>query len=192
MTATTSLHRPLVQRDRKPAFALPARAFAPARAALLVLLALVLPLVSGCGERAWQRSMLVSLETTRIGTEAAWSIAIENQRTSEAAAINDGAARAAGLEEAARLVILAEVQRELATVRARSHAVYARFRLVRQLHATAVAAFDAYRAGRGTRASFFAAMDPLLDAWRALQEILPNRGRPDAPADQPAPVTEDP
>lgn len=192
MTTATSLQHLSVQRDLKPVLAPLRRARAWQHAALVVLLTMVLPLASGCGERAWQRGMLVSLETTRIGTEAAWSIAIENQRTSEAAAINDGAARAAGLEEAARLVILAEVQRELAVVRKRAHVVHARFRLVRQLHATAVAAFDAYRAGRGTRASFFAAMDPLLDAWRALQEILPNRGRPDAPADQPAPVTEDP
>lgn len=187
MTTATSLQHPVVHRDLKPAFA---KGWAPVRA--LVVLLTLLALVPGCGERAWQRSMLVSLETTRIGTEAAWSIAIENQRTSEAAVINDGAARAAGLEEAARLVILAEVQRELAAVRKRAHVAHARFRLVRQLHVTAVAAFDAYRAGRGTRASFFAAMDPLLDAWRALQEVLPNRGRPDAPADQPAPVTEDP
>lgn len=159
---------------------------------LLIVMLVCASVLTGCGERAWQRATIVTLETTRIGTEAAWAIAIENQRTSEAAVINDGAARAAGLEDAERLAILAEVQRELAAVRTRSHAVYAHFRLVRQLHATAVAAFDAYRAGRGTRASFFAAMEPLLDAWRALQEILPNRGRPDAPAGQTAPVTEDP
>lgn len=145
-------------------------------------------LVSGCAEGAWRRSVEVSLDVTRIAVDGSWALTIEHQASAEEAIILDGAARAVGLEPVARQAILEEVQQLLLLVRQRHHVWYSAFATIRHLHEAAVAAYEAYRNGRGTRAAFFAAMTPLLEAWRELQELLPNRGQPDVPGPTPGPL----
>lgn len=165
-------------------------AFARLHVYLLAVLLALGATSAGCAEQTWRSTTEVLLEGVRIGVDGSWAVAIEHQGAAESAAINAGAVRAAGLDADGRQAVLEEVQRELLLIRQRHHEWYGKFRFIRQLHATAVAAYEAYRNGRGTRAAFFAAMEPLLGAWHELQALLPSRGQPDVPvADAAAPTS---
>lgn len=159
---------------------------APLRALMRGMLVLSLGVAAassaGCATRTWERSVDISLDVTRIAVDGSWALTIDHQRVAEEAAISAGAQRAIGGTPEERQAILADVQLELVLVRQRHHAWYGRYQAIRHLHGTAVAALEAYHAGRGTRGAVLAAMGPLLEAWRALQETLPGRGNPDAPA----------
>lgn len=162
--------------------ALPHVALRALRSSVLTLLLCALPLGGvGCAERAWQRGAEMTLEMTRIAVDGSWSLTLDHQRFAEEAALQDAARRAVGRGPEERQTVLEDLQGQLLLIRQRHHVWYEKYGLIRSLHTTAVAAFEAYRAGRGSRGAFLAALEPLLDAWRALQEVLPNRGRPDVP-----------
>lgn len=149
---------------------------AHARAAVVLLWSLV---VTGCGldlEQATRQTLAM----TQLSVTAGWDVAIEHQRTAELLVIAEGAQRAAGQDQATREAVLAEVQAELSAIRARHHAWYAGFRLVRSLHTGAVRAFEAYTEGSGTREALMTSLAALMDAWADLQALLP--GRSEAPA----------
>ena len=137
-----------------------------------ILLALMCLCMPACTHGRWVRTSELMLEGTRLAVDSSWSLAIEDQRNAEDAAIRAGAARAATATPEERLRILADVEAELARIRERHHAWYDKFALVRKLHAQAVATLEAYQAG-GSRALFEQALASLLEAWRALREVLP-------------------
>jgi hypothetical protein len=147
----------------------------PHTSALAVVLVFV-AFLGGCTKAQFLDASARTLEAVQTTTDVAWTYAVEEDIQEQQGVIDElRAIRTAGGELPPRETAEARLE----AVRARWAPRMAAFRVVREAHALALQAWQTYKDGQVGEETFTAALDHLLELFRAMQDLLGDVPVPD-------------